>query len=263
MNANDQIRFDDGAGYDRFMGPWSQRTAEEFLDWVDSPAALRWLDVGCGSGAFTETLIERCAPGQVVGIDPSEEQLAFARARSRLQAADFRLGDAMDLPCADNSFDAAVMPLVIFFVPEPERGVSEMVRVVNPGGLVAAYAWDMEGGGFPYESLRQELNALDLSAPSPPSAYASRLDVMSALWQGAGLQDVTTCQIVVERTFADFDDYWETILHSPRSGRALSQASSEFREVLRERMRQRLGADLTGRISCTARANAVRGRVRP
>src|SRR5580693_6038272 len=112
----DQIRFDDGAAYERYMGIWSQLAGETFLDWLAPQPGLRWLDVGCGNGAFTEMIVKRCAPSSVEGIDPSEAQLAYARTRATLRLAQFRTGDAMALPFADDTFDAAVMPLVIFFV---------------------------------------------------------------------------------------------------------------------------------------------------
>jgi len=142
-----QIRFDDGAAYERMMGAWSRLAGDIFIDWLAPRSGLRWIDVGCGTGAFSELLVERCAPVEVQGIDPSEAQLAFARTRPASRLAQFRQGDAMALPFADDSFDAAIMALVIFFVPEPAKGVAEMVRVVGPGGTVATYAWDMEGGG--------------------------------------------------------------------------------------------------------------------
>ena len=112
-----QIRFDDGAAYERYMGIWSQFAGEAFLDWLAAPAGLRWLDVGCGNGAFTELIVEHCAPASVHGIDPSESQLAYARSRPALQMAEFHQGDAMDQPFPDTMFDAAIMPLVIFFMP--------------------------------------------------------------------------------------------------------------------------------------------------
>ena len=76
-----QIRFDDGAAYERYMGTWSRLVGEKFLEWLGPQSGLRWLDVGCGNGAFTEMIVERCAPASVDGIDPSEEQLDFARTR--------------------------------------------------------------------------------------------------------------------------------------------------------------------------------------
>lgn len=160
-----EIRFDDLAAYERYMGKWSQLAGESFLDWLALKSGLRWLDVGCGNGAFTELLIERCEPVLVQGVDPSEAQLAYARTRPASRVAQFRQGDAMELPFPDDTFDAAVMPLVIFFVPDPPKGVAEMARVVAPGGTVAAYAWDMPGGGFPYEALQVEMRELGVEVP--------------------------------------------------------------------------------------------------
>src|SRR5579862_2210009 len=201
MHTN-QIRFNDGAAYEQYMGKWSQLAGKTFLDWLAPKPGLRWLDVGCGNGAFTEMLVERCAPALVQGIDLSEGQLAFARTRPVSRFAQFRQGDAMALPFPDDTFDAAVMPLVIFFVPDPAKGVAEMARVVTSGGSVCAYAWDMEGG-FPYEPLHGAMRGMGVDVPTPPSLDASRIDVLRALWTHAGLTSVDTRAITVERTYPD------------------------------------------------------------
>ena len=73
----DQL-FTDGKAYERLMGRWSRLAGAAFLDWLNVPKAMRWLDAGCGNGAFTEEIIARCAPAEVSAIDPSEEQLAHA-----------------------------------------------------------------------------------------------------------------------------------------------------------------------------------------
>src|SRR5262245_47900224 len=200
-----QFRFEDGAGYERMMGKWSRLAGDVFLDWLSPARGLRWIDVGCGNGAFTELIVERYAPAAVEGVDPSPAQIAFARTRPAARLAHFQQGDAMALPSADDSFDAAVMALVIFFVPDPAKGVAEMTRVVRRGGAVAAYAWDMLGGGFPAEPILAEMRAMAVTPPSPPSVGASRMEALQALWTGAGLEAITTREIIVQRTFADFD----------------------------------------------------------
>lgn len=259
--AEPQIRFDDGAAYERMMGTWSRLAGEVFLDWLAHPQGSRCVDVGCGNGAFTELLIERCPPVEVQGVDPSAGQLAFARERHKAKVAEFRQGDAMALPFADRTFDAAFMALVIFFVPEPPRGVAEMARVVCPGGSVSAYAWDMVGGGFPYDAMHVEMRALGITIPMPPSPGASRLEAMQELWIGAGLEAVETRPITVQRTFASFDDYWATILGGPSLAPKLATMSAADLAQLRERLRVRLSADAAGRITYSARAHAVKGRV--
>jgi SAM-dependent methyltransferase len=257
-----QILFDDGAAYERYMGTWSQLVGTTFLDWLAPAPGLRWLDVGCGNGAFTEALLERCAPTAVHGIDPFEAQLSYARERLSSPTVEFRQGDAMAQPFPDDAFDAAVMPLVIFFVPEPARGVAEMARVVRPGGTVSAYAWDMIGGGFPYHPVQSELRELGVEVPTPPSPDASRADVLGDLWTGAGLEAVETREITVQRTFADLEDLWATIQGGPSVGRQLAGLAPEQRAVLRARLGERLqAADASGRIVMSARANAVKGRV--
>ncbi|MEN9663063.1 MAG: hypothetical protein RL324_2012 [Verrucomicrobiota bacterium] len=257
-----QIRFDNGAAYEEYMGKWSRLVGETFLGWLAPKPGWRWLDVGCGNGAFTEMLGERCAPASVHGIDPSEAQLVYARTRPVSRIAQFLLGDAMAVPFPDDTFDAAVMPLVIFFVPEPAKGVAEMVRVVGPGGSVTAYAWDMVGGGFPYEALQSEMRALGLTVPVAPSPDASQANVMHDLWTGAGLEDVETKVITVQRTFGDFDEYWRTILGGPSVGPQLASIAAGDLARLQARMRSRLPADSAGRITYSARANAVKGWVR-
>ena len=255
-----QIRFDDGAAYEQMMGIWSRFAGEIFLDWLAPPAGLRWIDIGCGNGAFTELLVGRCAPAEVQGIDPSEGQLAFARTRPGARAAEFRQGDAMALPFPADRFDAAVMALVLVFVPDPAKGIAEMVRVVRPGGIVATYMWDMLGGGFPLAPILVEMRAMDVAPPRPPQVGASRMEALRDLWTGAGLVAVETREIAVRRTFADFDDFWTTNMKAPTLGPTVAAMAPGDVETLKSRVRASLSADAGGRITCDARAHAIKGR---
>ena len=259
--AEHEIRFDDGAAYEQTMGIWSRLVGEIFLDWLAPPPGLRWIDVGCGNGAFTQLLVERCAPAEVQGIDPSEGQLAFAHSRSTSRVTEFRLGDAMAIPFPADRFDAAAMTLVIIFVPDPAKGIAEMVRVVRPGGTVATYMWDMLGGGFPLDPVLVEMRAMGLAPLRPPQMDASRLEALRGLWAGAGLEAVELREITVRRTFADFDEFWMTKLKFPAIAPIVAAMPAADIEALKSRVRAALPADSAGRISYDSRAHAVKGRV--
>jgi ubiquinone/menaquinone biosynthesis C-methylase UbiE len=255
-----QFRFDDGAAYERMMGTWSRMVGDIFLDWLSPLRGLRWIDVGCGNGTFPERLIERCAPAGIVGIDPSEAQLAFARSRCNPVLAQFHQGSATALPFPDGSFDVAVMTLVIFFVPDPTKAIAEMVRVVGPGGTVAAYAWDMLGGGSPTDPIWEGLQAMGVQQTLPPSPEASRMEALHDFWIDAGLEAVETKEITVSRTFTDFDDFWMTTRSaSPVLDAAVTRVTDA--ERLRSLVRRRLSVDADGHVTYSARANAVKGRV--
>jgi SAM-dependent methyltransferase len=259
--AEQQIRFDDGAAYERMMGAWSKLAGEIFLDWLAPRAGQKWIDVGCGNGAFTELIVARHAPAEVQGIDPSDGQLSYARTRSGTQMAQFRKGDAMALPFVARSFDVAIMALVIFFVPEPAEGVAEMVRVVAPGGSVAAYAWDMAGGGFPLQPIQTELKAMGFSPLRPPSVDASKIEALRELWTDAGLVDVETRRIDVQRSFVDFEDFWTASTLGASLGPLLASMTPDDVGRLKTCVRAHLGEDGAGRITYGAWANAIKGRV--
>jgi SAM-dependent methyltransferase len=262
MDARMQhISFEDGDAYERGMAPWSRLAGETFLTWLAPSFHMRWLDVGCGTGSFAALISERCAPVEVQGVDPSEGQLAVARMRPGARNAAFLAGDAMALPFAQHRFDAAVMALVIFFVPNPAKGVAEMARVVQPGGLVAAYAWDVLGGGFPFDPIWQETRAAGATPLLPPNPTAGGLQALRGLWTAAGLEAVETREITVERTFSSFEDYWATSTITGGVRPRLEGMPAADRDALKARVRARLPADSVGRVAYRARANAVKGRV--
>lgn len=260
--AVEQRYLDDGAAYERFMGIWSRLAGEAFLDWLTPPPGWRWIDIGCGTGAFTHVLVERCSPIDVTGIDPSAASLAFARARNIAPRAGFQQADALALPFPDNQFDAAVMALTISFVQNPARAVAEMARVVRPGGLVSAYMWDMAGGGFPAELVLAGMRAIGIPIAVPRGVEASRTETLRTLWRDAGLKAVRTAGLTPQREFTGFDDFWDTNIlgASIRSGLATMSAADVA--LLKTRLRTRISGDDPGPVTSSARANAVMGYVR-
>lgn len=255
------INFNDGDIYERTMGVWSRLAGEQFLDWLAPPSGLRWIDIGCGNGAFTELLIQRCAPAETHGIDPSEAQLAFARDRAAARGANFLQGDALALPFPNDRFDVAVMALVIFFLPDPAKGIAEMARVVRPGGTVATYAWDMLGGGFPWEPIHAEMRELDITPLLPPTVNASRLDMLRDLWTTAGIEATELRKITVQRTFVSFEEFWATTTLAASLQPTLATMTSDATERLKAQVRLRLSTDAAGHVVYPACAHAITGRV--
>jgi SAM-dependent methyltransferase len=144
--ADTSVIFDDGAAYECFMGRWSRAVGATFLRWVAPPRGAYWLDVGCGTGVFTELVLDTCAPASIVAVDPAAAQIDHARKQAVARRADFRIADAQTLPFPDGAFDVVASALVINFIPDRPRALAEMRRVARPGGTVAGYVWDFAAG---------------------------------------------------------------------------------------------------------------------
>jgi SAM-dependent methyltransferase len=248
------------------VGRWSRLVAREFVDWLGMPTGKRWLDVGCGTGSLTATILERADPRSVLGVDPSAGYIDHARAMIADPRARFEVGDARALPTSDDSVDAVVSGLVLNFVSPGEQAtaVSEMHRVVEPGGTVAAYVWDYAGQMQLMRHFWDAAVDLDPDARSLDEGMRFPLGQpgpLRDLFLGAGFATVETRAIDVPTVFRDFDDYWSPFLggQGPAPGYAMS-LSEERRSALRERIRAGLPVSPNGSFRLIARAWAVRGR---
>jgi SAM-dependent methyltransferase len=256
-----------GTAYEPYVGRWSRLVAREFLAWLAVPPGRCWLDVGCGTGALTETILAVAAPRRVDGVDRSEGYVAFARARVRDERARFEVADAQALSVADASYDAVVSGLVLNFVPEPTRAAGEMARVAVPGATVAVYVWDYAGRMELMRHFWDAAVALDPAAHDLDEGVRfplCRPERLEALWRGSGLAGVETRAIDVPTVFRDFDDYWTPFLggQGPAPGYCVS-LPEDRRAALRERVRAALPVRPDGAIPLVARAWAVRGRRTP
>lgn len=256
-------RWASGDLYEPYVGRWSRLVAREFLAWLDPPAGLAWLDVGCGTGALTEAIATACAPGRLAGVDPSAGFLASAGRRLAARA-ELRQGDAQALPFAAAELDRVVSGLVLNFVPDQARAVAEMARVVRPGGEVALYVWDYAGRMELMRHFWDAAAALDARAGELDEGRRfpiCRPDALRRLLEGAGLTEVATRAVDVPTIFRDFDDYWRPFLggQGPAPGYCMS-LSEDARAALRGRLRAALPVRADGGIHLLARAWAVRGR---
>ena len=256
-------RWDSGDAYEPYVGRWSRLVAREFVRWLAVLPGRRWLDVGCGTGALTQTILEHAAPSEVVGIDSSAAYIASADARvDDDPRAYFEIGDAQALRTAAATFDVVVSGLVLNFLPQPELAVAEMTRVARPGGTVAAYVWDYAEGMQLMRYFWDAAGALDPKAKELDEGrrfWLAQPEPLSRLFLSAGLEDVEVCAIEAPTYFRDFDDYWSPFLggQGPAPSYAMS-LGEQGRAGLRERIRASLPTDPDGGISLNARAWAIR-----
>ena len=251
--------------YEAFIGRWSRLVAPEFLDWLHMRTGLRWLDVGCGTGALSAAILERFDPLTVDGCDPSEAMLPSARAHAVDPRASFRVGEAGRLPYDSGQFDVVVSGLVLNFIPDVSQGLVEMARVVTPGGVIAAYVWDYADG--------MQLLRLFWDAAAAVDPGAAELDegkrfpvcqpeALESRFREAGLDSVNVRAIDVSTNFRDLDDLWQPFLGGAGpAGSYTASLSPADQGALRQRLQSSLPVAADGSISLIARAWAVRGEV--
>ena len=256
-----KVVFDNAAAYDRLMGRWSGAVGARFLDWLAPASGLRWLDVGCGAGAFTELVLKRCSPGSIVGVDPAAAQIDYAR--RQMPAAEFRAGDAMALPFADGEFDIVASALVINFIPDRAKALNEMRRVLRPGGIVTAYVWHRTAttNDAPFAPIERGLETIGANVLRPPTRPESTSEGARLALETAGFSDIAITILDVVRKFASFEDYWEThCLPIAPPGQSIAALSDEGRARLRATMQAMLPAAGDGTVSYSSRALAFKAR---
>jgi len=260
--AETTMTFDNAAPYERFMGRWSRAVGDIFLAWLAPPKSARWLDVGCGTGAFTELVLDNCSPARIVAVDPAAAQIEHAQRQPIAQRAEFRVADALALPLPDDGFDIVSSALVINFIPDREKALAEMRRVARPGGTVTGYVWDFTNGLSPNSPLQRALRKVTGDQPIPPGVASSSIAAMQSLFAAAGLADIATAVIDVKQTYRDFDDFWDAQTPSFAPGaKVIAALPDNERARMRDIVRAAVPPSPDGSVTYSARANAIKGRV--
>jgi SAM-dependent methyltransferase len=256
------LSFNDSAAYERLMGRWSRAVAPIFLDWLQAPPAARWLEIGCGTGVFTEVLLDRASPAAVSAIDPSKEQIAQARSRPALRRTEFQVANAEALPFLDGVFCIVVSALVINFIADRPRALAEMRRVARAGGMVGGYIWDFAPELSPSGPMRQTMRRFGMAIPDLPGTHESGLGALAALFERAGFVGVAGTPIDITVSFPNFESFWlaQTPSYAPTT-RMINAMPDTDRRKLMETVRVALPLSSEGAIEYSARANAIKARV--
>ena len=267
MTQTSTFAASDGDGYELQMGRWSRRLAPLFIDFARTAGAMRFLDVGCGTGSLAFCLANNADTISVHGIDLSVAYVDHARAQIRDARLDFQVGDACALPFADASFDHALSMLALQFIPQAQLAVCEMTRVTRPGGTVAAATWDARGGLVAHRLILDTAAMLassghEFRAHSCTRPMSQPEDLLHA-WRNAGLVDVVQNMLTIRMDFSSFADFW-----TPNEGtegpiaQYLRSLSADARIRLRDGVKLAyLDGEGDGPRSYAASAWVVKGRV--
>ncbi len=179
------------AGYDRHWARLTRQTVASTLDAAGVVKGTRTLDVCTGPGMLAEAALARGA--EAVGLDFSGEVLEIAK--RNVPDAELHQGDAQALPFEDDSFDAVVCGFGVVHLPDPEKALREMRRVLRPGRRMAASVWEApkptNGFGVLFGALKLH-GDLDVPLPHGPDFFQfSESENMTAALQAVGLHDIT------------------------------------------------------------------------
>ncbi len=257
--------FSNAAAYDWYMGRWSRRLAPMFVEFAQVRDGNKVLDVGCGTGVLTQAIAAVTRNSEITGVDPSPSFVEYARTRFADPRIRFDVGNALELPYPDATFDQCLALLVINLIAQPEKAVSEMCRVTRPGGSVVVCHWDGGGGMEMHSIFWEEASKLDPAAEPRRETHRpySRQGQLKTLWEATGFERVEETGLKIELDFASFNDFWLPLLGGVGPlGSYLSSLSADRQQALREEIWRRcLGNGPDGPFKLHSQSWAVRGMV--
>jgi SAM-dependent methyltransferase len=218
--------------YGQFMGRFSVPLAEAFIRFVGIEEGQTALDVGCGAGALTVSLVEYLGVANVAALDPSSAFVSSLRKAHPDWTV--RQGSAESMPFPDEQFDRTLAQLVVHFMTDPVEGLREMARVTRPGGVVAASVWDHAGDAGPLAAFWRTARDLDPAVRDESGLPGVAQGHLESLFEEAGMPDPRSTVLRVAVHCQTFDDWWTPFtLGVGPAGEYVASLAVENRERLR------------------------------
>jgi SAM-dependent methyltransferase len=229
--------------YDRHVGRYNAELARALVEFAGVRPGQRALDVGCGPGALSRELAAVLGAMHVSAIDPSPSFVAAAQ--GRLPGVNVRVAAAEQVPFDDNTFDHALAQLVVNFMADARKGLSEMARVTRSGGVISVATWDYSDG---MTFLRKFWDAAIATDPRGGDADEGltmrycRPDELAELLESVGLRNVRTGEAAPRGRYTSFDDLWQPLLGGiGPSGVYVTSLDDAQRATFRTEFRRQLG----------------------
>ncbi|WP_431685558.1 class I SAM-dependent methyltransferase [Hahella sp. NBU794] len=263
--ANTDDKWAAASSYEAFMGRWSRRIALEYVSWLNAPPGLHWLDVGCGTGALTRTICNVAQPASVLGCDPAEPFIAFAREQTLEAPASFIAAGVGNLPHRPEGFDCVASMFALNFFPDTDAAIREMQTIAAAGAIVSACVWDYAQGMEFLRYFWDAATAQDHAAKELDEGYRFPLchpEKLIELFTKAGLDDIQCEAVEIPTLFTHFDDYWLPFLGATGPAPAyIASLSADLRNAIADKLRETIPIQPDGTIPLKAKAWAIRGHI--
>lgn len=260
--TNTKEQWDNTQGYDLYVGRWSKLISQDFVEWLNPKANLKWLEIGCGTGALTSIIVDKCSPAYLLAVDKSDSYLAKAKESIDSKNVSFSNVDLNTYPL-NEEFNHITSGLVLNFIPQIRELLLHLLNNLKSGGQLSAFVWDYGGH---YQPMRHFWEAAkEVSQDAEKFDAGVKFDICTKgkliqLFESLNLKEVQFTTMERIATFRNFDDYWLPIASAQGSvTEYISTLTESEKDSLKGCVKRRLPIAFNGEIKLIISALAVSG----
>ncbi len=253
----------DANAYNLYVGRWSKLISADFIEWLNPPLNLKWLELGCGTGSLTSEIVSSRSPSHLLATDTSEIYLNDARKHIASAQISFLNADLNTVQVPDE-FDEITSGLVLNFIPGIENMLLKILNNLRHGGRLSAFVWDYAGH---YQPMRHFWNAardVHEQADMFDAGIKYKLCMkknLIRLFESLNLSNIKFVNIERIASYVNFEDYWLPIKSAQGSvAEFLTTLTPDQIMKLRDLLRSRLPISSNGELKLIISALAIEGR---